>query len=37
MSFSPGAGFEIAVDAGVDSIEHGTYLDEHPDLIAAGL
>jgi imidazolonepropionase-like amidohydrolase len=28
-----GAGLEIAVEAGVDSIEHGTYLDEHPDLI----
>ena len=28
-----GAGLEIAVEAGVDSIEHGTYLDEHPGLI----
>jgi imidazolonepropionase-like amidohydrolase len=28
-----GAGLEVAVEARVDSIEHGTYLDEHPHLI----
>src|SRR5258708_4754205 len=28
-----GSGLEIAVEAGVNSIEHGTYLDEHPALI----
>jgi imidazolonepropionase-like amidohydrolase len=28
-----GAGLEIAVEAGVNSIEHGTFLDEHPHLI----
>jgi imidazolonepropionase-like amidohydrolase len=28
-----GAGLEIAIEAGVNSIEHGTYLDEHPALI----
>ena len=28
-----GRGLEIAVEAGVNSIEHGCYLDEHPALI----
>ena len=28
-----GAGLRIAVEAGVDSIEHGSYLDEDPELI----
>jgi imidazolonepropionase-like amidohydrolase len=29
-----GRGLRIAVEAGVDSIEHGCYLDEDPELIA---
>jgi imidazolonepropionase-like amidohydrolase len=29
-----GAGLRIALEAGVDSIEHGSYLDEDPELIA---
>ena len=28
-----GAGCDIALEAGVDSIEHGCYLDEDPELI----
>jgi imidazolonepropionase-like amidohydrolase len=28
-----GAGLRIAIEAGVDSIEHGCYLDEDPELI----
>ena len=28
-----GQGLRLAVEAGVDSIEHGSYLDEDPDLI----
>ncbi|MEE8159595.1 MAG: amidohydrolase family protein, partial [Dehalococcoidia bacterium] len=28
-----GPGLRLALEAGVDSIEHGTYLDEDPDLI----
>ncbi len=28
-----GPGLRLAVEAGVDSIEHGSYLDEEPDLI----
>ncbi|HEX3538321.1 MAG TPA: amidohydrolase family protein [Stellaceae bacterium] len=28
-----GSGLDIAVEAGVNSIEHGCYLDEHPQLI----
>ncbi len=28
-----GAGLRLALEAGVDSIEHGCYLDEEPDLI----
>ena len=28
-----GPGLRLAVEAGVDSIEHGSYLDEDPDLI----
>jgi imidazolonepropionase-like amidohydrolase len=28
-----GVGLEIAVEAGVNSIEHGTYIDQHPALI----
>jgi imidazolonepropionase-like amidohydrolase len=29
-----GPGLRLALEAGVDSIEHGCYLDEEPDLIA---
>lgn len=29
-----GAGLRLAIEAGVDSIEHGCYLDEDPELIA---
>jgi imidazolonepropionase-like amidohydrolase len=29
-----GAGLRLAVEAGVDSIEHGCYLDEDPELLA---
>ena len=29
-----GSGLRLAVEAGVDSIEHGCYLDEDPELIA---
>ncbi len=29
-----GPGLRVAIEAGVDSIEHGCYLDEHPELIA---
>ncbi|MGE3537154.1 MAG: amidohydrolase family protein [Candidatus Tectimicrobiota bacterium] len=29
-----GAGLRMAIEAGVDSIEHGCYLDEDPELIA---
>jgi imidazolonepropionase-like amidohydrolase len=29
-----GRGLRVALEAGVDSIEHGCYLDEEPDLIA---
>lgn len=28
-----GAGLRMAIEVGVDSIEHGTYLDEDPDLL----
>ena len=29
-----GPALRVAVEAGVDSIEHGAYLDEHPDLLS---
>src|SRR6267378_1511436 len=29
-----GRGLQIAIEAGVDSIEHGCYLDEEPELLA---
>ena len=29
-----GTGLRVAIEAGVDSIEHGCYLDEEPELIA---